>query len=767
VWEVVLNEVNRRWSQPVDEPGFAGGVEPLGADGVDLAGTIRAILSGFWRQRYIVGTVLALFMVGGLIYALSVPPRFTAHASILIDPRLPSNPTDGTVAQPVLLLSDHLIVDSEIYVLKSRNLIAAVIEKLEADGVTPPAPRPGPIAAMLAPLRETHLPPPGGENADNEIDTLKLIRRNLTVERAGDTYIISLSFEAFTPEFAARVVNEVVEQYFLIQANDALANTQRVSRWLSDRVAELGEEVRKADEIVEAYRRSNDLYAVGTDAQTLPVRVELRSANEELIATRNKIGNLTAQIAALRGALAADDLNVSVPFESGESTTLNQLRADYVRNIERERELTEQLGNDHALTRTARNAALRTRSLIADELANVVDRLVAQRTTLQSQVDALLTRIDALEETVSRNERRSITLRHLERDADAKRQLYESLLGKLNASAQRESFTPSPGRIVSSAVPPDDKSSPNRKLILALSIFGGLVLGSGLAFLREELNDTYLRDIDVLDGLRLPLIGLVPLLSDDLRQMRKAGVKVRMPRKRLFGSTRQRWARFATEYPRSMMAETLRALDAQVASKLVNAPGSVVIGTTSARKGEGKSMLSLNFAAMKASRGYRVALLDLDVRSRGASNALRAIPRSNVLDTLIAAEGSFDELVASEQLFGTYLIGTTGRSSVEMSDPKVRRELGRLVADLRSIFDYIVIDLPPLSGLVDADVAAELTDCMTLAIEWGKTRQDNLDRLLAANARVRKQVVGAIFTKVPLRRYSSYNGSSVHDYYTY
>lgn len=742
---------------------------------VDLGESVRAVLSGAWRQRWIIGLVAFVCSIVGLVYALTAEPLYTSSASLVIDPRISNSPSEVTA--PMLLLSDQLLVDSEVKVLASRSLSDRLVDRLGLlDQPYEPA-SPGLVTVAANWMREliadvtgtaegepAPLNPQAAEARRREELRRELVRP-LTIERSGETYVVIVSYTSPEPAFAAEVVNALVDEYFLAQAAASLENTQRVNDWLADRVDVVAQDVALADAAVEDYRRENNLYTAG---EQLPATVELRVANDQLIATRSEVLDLTAQIAQLEAAIRGGNLNITVT--QGESASLARLRETYAQARERERELLAELDEGHELVQRARADQARTRQLILEELGNVAQRLETRVATLRNEEERIEERIAGLQRQQSLDEAKSIRLRELERETESKRRLYESMLEQLNATAEQTTFAATPARVIASAVPPVRKSAPNTKLIVVLATFGGLVLGGALAFLREALNDTFLLADDVKSELGLPLIGLTPRMGDDKGHLHSVHA---LPA-RLMLTVRDRLKRdvsratFAADNPLSMFAETLRALDMRLCGG-PKGPGesSIVVGFTSASKGEGKTTLAANFAAMKAALGYHVAVIDLDVRAAGLTALMGPKAKSiNTIHSALVAYDSVEEPMKLPGMRGAYLIASDERR-VMLADPRVLRELANLLDRLRADFDYVVIDLPPLNGLVDANIVAPLTDQMVLALEWGQTRKSQVNRLLPADSDMISHFIGAIYTKVPLKSYASYNGSSVREYYSY
>ena len=744
---------------------------------IDLGETVRAAVATLWRQRFLIAAIVAAFLAFAIFRIMTAVPQFTATASIIIDPRISAG--QGAKTAPSLLVNDALVVDSEVRVLKSRELASRLIDRLGLLDEERAPSEPGVIARagnFIRNLFGTVLEDATPEEIVLDEGTIQQRRREsvrrsllrgLDVARSGETYVIDISYTSPDPAFSAEVANALVEEYFLSQAETSFENTRRVNEWLGERVESLAGSVATADEAVEAYRTENDLFSVG-GGDLLPSQAELTVANNELINIRSEIVRANASLAQLEQAIAEGTIDVTIDSDA-RPAALNELRQDYAELVARDLDYSSRLGENHILVRRTRDELSRTRSLILDEFRKVAATLRSRLQTLQRRSDETSLRIVGLRASSADDALKSIRLRELQREASSKRKLYETMLQRLDETSEQEGFQVSPARVIAYAVPPDKKSAPQSKLIVALSLFGGLVLGGGIALGREALDDVFRKPDDV-EALGIPFIGMVPMNTDDKRMVKSGsgeGITRREAIKRGLSKSGAK-LRFAADYPSSMFAETIRSLAATLARSRTQRGGCVVLGFTSVQKGEGKSTLAGNFATAQASRGFRVAMLDLDLRSPQLTSALMELPEANLLDNLIEEPELLAQCEQSEGLMGVTLIGNGGRNGpLTLSDPNVIESIGVLIERMKPSFDYIVADLTPMSGLIDARLGANVVDQIVMAIEWGRTSESRVKSVLATNHEVRSRLAGVIFTKAKLRAYSSYNGAAAREYYGY
>ena len=83
-------------------------------------------------------------------------------------------------------------------------------------------------------------------------------------------------------------------------------------------------------------------------------------------------------------------------------------------------------------------------------------------------------------------------------------------------------------------------------------------------------------------------------------------------------------------------------------------------------------------------------------------------------------------------------------------------ELRRVFGKLREQYQFIVVDLPALSCVVDTSATTEFIDSYVLVIEWGRTNRDLVEQLLRSTPRFSKSILGAVLNKVDVKKMATY-----------
>jgi capsular exopolysaccharide synthesis family protein len=260
---------------------------------------------------------------------------------------------------------------------------------------------------------------------------------------------------------------------------------------------------------------------------------------------------------------------------------------------------------------------------------------------------------------------------------------------------------------------------------VALAVIIGLLLGLGLAVLRETL-DTTVRDPEAIQrDFGVPTLGAIAYDPDAKRRPLVVQADPRSPR-----------------------AEAFRRLRTNLQYVDIDAvPRSLVF--TSSVPEEGKTTTVTNLAITMAQAGLRVAVIEADLRRPRLAEYLgleSAVGLTNVLvgsvtlDDAIQSWGEFDLAVLAS--------GPTPPNPSELLGSKAMADL---VSRLERGFDMVLIDAPPLLPVTDAAVIASVTAGAIIIVRDGHTKQRQLGYAVSALHSVEARIYGAILTMVPTK----------------
>jgi succinoglycan biosynthesis transport protein ExoP len=210
-----------------------------------------------------------------------------------------------------------------------------------------------------------------------------------------------------------------------------------------------------------------------------------------------------------------------------------------------------------------------------------------------------------------------------------------------------------------------------------------------------------------------------------------------------------------------MFSETLRGV--KIASDVVlQKTPHKVIGVISALPGEGKSTVASNLAQLLASNGSSTLLIDGDLRNPALTRALGIEAETGLVEAIVDAQSWRTMLKFDRQTRLAILPGVVRGQFAHTSEALSSAGMRRLIDDAKTIFEYIIVDLPPLGPVVDAKAFAPLADGLVVVVEWGRTPRALVRSLLVPEPSLSRKILGVVLNKVRLSslpKYGSFGGS--------
>ena len=283
---------------------------------------------------------------------------------------------------------------------------------------------------------------------------------------------------------------------------------------------------------------------------------------------------------------------------------------------------------------------------------------------------------------------------------------------------------------VKQAQVPSKPVSPNVPVNVALGLLVGLALGVGIAVLRETLDNRVRTELDVEKISDKPVVG--GIAYDSKASERPLIVQVD---------------------PRSPRAESFRTLRTNL-QFLDLGTGSRTFVMTSSMQSEGKSTTVSNLAIALDSAGFRVILIDADLRRPRVAEYMDVDGSAGLTDVLIGRATLED--VAHPWGRGNMVVLPSGAIPPNPSELLGSRAMQDLITHLEQQFDYVLFDAPPLLPVTDAAILAKKASGAILAVASGKTHKGQLAAAVASLENVGAPIAGFVITMMPVKGPGAY-----------
>lgn len=440
------------------------------------------VISGIANARLLTASLTVAGALLGVIIALSTPKTYESVAEMLVDPRdlrmtdreitTSGLPSDATLA----------IVENQVRVLTSGTVLNKVVDELnltndpefngEADGGLL-----GAISNWRA-LFQRNAGDDGG--ARKRAMTVDNLGRSLSVERGGKTFVVSVGVTTESPDKSALIANTMtrvfLDTYGRLQSNTA----GRAADELNSRLDELRREVEEAERRVETFKAEKDL--IGSQGRLIS-EDEIVTLNTQLSVARARTLELNAKAASARAVSAEAALSGALPEELT-SNVMTELRSQYAALKSESDRLSARLGPRHPQRMAIEAQLAGARAQIDAELRRIAGSFqveLRRAVQLEQQLASRLAQLKVGQGGVNSD---LVTLREFEREASAKRAVYESFLLRAKETGEQRDINAANVSVISEAFPPIVSVGPSRAITVLGFMFAGFLGGIGIGGIR-------------------------------------------------------------------------------------------------------------------------------------------------------------------------------------------------------------------------------------------------------------------------------------------
>jgi polysaccharide biosynthesis transport protein len=720
-------------------------------ESVSQADLLDSIVKFIRRRLLVILFATALATVVGAIYLFITPSSYSAKATVVIDARKIQLFQQQSLIGDVPV--DAGLLDSQVEILKSENVILPVIKDFRlADDPEFVGLKRSLVGTLLQFATSVFKRQEANSEFERTRRALREIERRLNVKRVRLTYVIEISFWSFTPERAAEIANAIVDAYIVDQLEAKYQATRRAGVWLQDRIEELRRQSAAAERAVVEFKRQNNIVDTGGRLMT---EQQLAELNSQLVLAGAQRAEMRARLDRIEEIIQTDIPDATVA-DTLRNDVITKLRSQYLDLANREAELSERYRPDHLAAVNLRNQKREIRRSIVDELRRIAETYKSDYEIATQREAAIKEGLTAVISQSQMTNEAQVALRELESSALTYRELYDNFLQRYMESIQQQSFPIAEARVISKASRPLERSYPRTVLILAISGIGGITLGFGLAILRD-LSDRVLRTRAQIETmLEMDCLAVVPIVKErpatDL--LSEQGSTADPMGDRIIAQNRN-LSRVITDAPRSRFAESIRSIKMAVDLSGDNR----VIGLTSSVPEEGKSTIAAALAQVAARAGARVILVDCDLRNPSLSRELSPRAKLGILD-VIAGKASLEDAVWKEPSSGITFLPTAinGDSVSNTNEILASCATKEFFRKLREMYEYVIVDVPPLEPIVDVRATTHLMDSYVFVIQWGRITGELIEQSLRSARSVRGKILGAVFNKTNLHALTRYEG---------
>jgi len=528
---------------------------------------------------------------------------------------------------------------------------------------------------------------------------------NLEAELSSDdATVIELSYKDVSIARAEDVLATVITVYNEEWMKDKNRITVSTSQFISERLKALEQELDDVDTDISTYKSENLLPDVEMASQLYMDQAQ--DNNNRLVA----LGTQIAIAGYIRDYLTDRSKREQLlPVNPGlDDTEIEHQIAAYNAVQLRLNNLMTNSGENNPLVADLNQSLSSMRSAIVSSIDNLIMSLGTQRRELLRSDRQTSGRIAA-------GPQQNKYLQSVGRQQKVKEALYLFMLQKREENELSQAFTPYNTRILTPPSGNLEPVAPQKKKIFAIALLLGLILPAVVICLRENM-DTTVRGRKDLEKLATPFAGEIPLETD--KKKKSLFKKNREPEQRRI---------LVKEDSRNVLNEAFRVLRTNLEFMFGEQSGVLLL--TSFNPGSGKTFLTMNIAASFAIKGKKVLVIDGDLR-HGSLSSYICSPEIGLSDYLAKRTDNPGEIIRPVDAHYVGLdiipVGTIPPNPTELL---FGERMERLVEKMRSEYDYVFIDCPPVDIVADTQILERLTDRTLFVIRSGLLERSMLPQL--------------------------------------
>ena len=669
----------------------------------------------YWRvirsRKEIVLAVAILVVLTGTVYTLMLPNIYASSVRISVSEDAPEiNPFSG----PQQLYSSYnpYFLRTQFEILQSKPILYEVVNRLN--------------------LQQEW--GKGGEKLSREV-AYKILKNSISVFQQRDTSLIVISVKRDNPEEAADIANELSEVY----RDSRLDLAVKSARGAIDKIAEAMNEqlirMEAAEEKVQNIRSDLDIAVVGGEGSIDVGDIRMQQLEGDRLLAQKEMMEKEGLLQILENLDDKDLIERAsyITFDQIVMTTIQQLQDIDIQLSS----LDADYGSNHPEVKRYKLQKQKIEETLQKRLQALRNGLQTEYMIAKNNYESLASVLATVRsDTIESQGTKFRPFRNAQNDLETERFIYNQLKSKHRQEIITLEVPRNPVDIIDIAEPNRRPVSPNLFMNVLLSIFVGLGAGVGLAYFIEYLDTSIKTADDVERILGLPVLGLIP----------------------------QKVRPLIEEGPDSEHAEAYRVLRTNLAFTEGGSHRGA-FSVLSGGAGEGKSTTVFNLAFVSAQQGEKVLLIDADLR-RPVQHTILGVSNRFGLTNVLLRDVPVEEAIKATSVPNLHFLpsGRLPRTSLGVLDPK---RIGELITSLKSKYDVVLIDTPPLVGISDSSIIAKETDGAIIVVQYRKYPRDMLIKAKGMIEALGVNVIGAVLNNINVMRddYYYYYHSYYSDYY--
>ncbi|MBO4906923.1 MAG: polysaccharide biosynthesis tyrosine autokinase [Bacteroidaceae bacterium] len=551
------------------------------------------------------------------------------------------------------------------------------------------------------------------------------------------TDVAVLSLNDNLPERACDYLSQVVMSYNQDANEDKNEVARNTEQFINDRLEIIRAELDETEEQLENYKRSNELVNLPSDAgAAMTNSATYQQRQVEMQTQMALVRSLIDYVSNPSNCMELIPANIGITDQS-----TNKMISDY---------------NTQVLTR---NRLLRASSENSPQVRQLADDITVLWNGVRQQLNSIYANLQTQKQSidnqyarfsgkVSNTPGQERVLNNIGRQQEIKAGLYLMLLQKREDNYITLNSVATKARVIDEPMM-NGKVSPKTTIIMLASVIIGLFFPLGLMYLLEMLRFRIEGRADLEKLSKLTIMADIPLTTELADGKRAVVVK---------------------ENSNNMMEEAFRSLRTNL--RFVLEGDEKVICTTSCVPGEGKTFIATNLAMSLALLGKKVVIVGLDVRKPRLVKLFGLPSSTQGISTFLASDEENMDMLDKQIVHGVINANLdvlpAGTIPPNPGELITRQKLDDAFAYLRSKYDYVIVDTPPVGLVSDTYELARLVDVTFFVVRSEFSTKADVEIINRAAAEHKLPKINLVLNGMDLtkKKYGFYYGYGKYKYYS-
>lgn len=717
--------------------------------GLDLKEYIRIV----FKYRIVIGACLISCVVFSVLYAFLATPLYTAESKLRIstyEPVLSATRIEDMLQEKS---KEANYLETQIQEMKSFSLADRVLQNETIKNYFTSKSKG--FFSFLKSDEEIQEPALNSSNTYlNSIETIKKYLNLIEIKPVRRTSLVSVVATAKDPNIARQIANLHAENYIDWVRTGRIDQQARGLTFLQTQADELRQKVADLEREAADYAEANSIVAVNKDENITAQKMsQLNKLLTDASANRIQAEN---QYKEAETALA----NPSAGFDDASTqqmrSQLAQIQAEYDQLSAK-----YQPGYPKMVQLKAQIAGIK--ESIQSQRRQIVSGLKAKMMAAAAEEANLKEELERQKSQAFELSKSQVQYNILNREIATSRELLENVLKQIKETSLAVESNTSNVSIVDQAVAPLYPSYPKKTLLVLIGVLAGAGLGLMLALLLNYLDSTIRTPDDVSHYLKAANLGVVPSFDIEgvgqfssnkdskplgLASNQEQQINNTTSETGLVAQDSQVPVVFVQD-PKSLAAEAYRTIRTGILLSQAGEPPRTIL-LTSAQPSEGKTTTSINLAVSLAGNGSNVILIDSDLRRPSLHKGLGISNQGGGLTEILTGQIPLESAIRTDVVKRLSVI-TAGSIPPNPAELLGSREMFNLIKGLEALYDFVIIDSPPILAVTDSIVLSRYVDGVVMVVRGAQTPrrvvQDAKSRLSAVGARL----LGVILNDVNIR----------------